>query len=128
MIERIGACRRHRAALLDFVDHGQIGPSTAEALAHLEGCDPCTEMLDSTVLTIAALRRLGREAARVEPPADSWPRLPARLGTLRQSRISIVSPLGGMVMTVALAALLVAPLPLGRGPAGSDSESAGPNG
>jgi hypothetical protein len=117
VIEMFRTCRRHRAALLDFVDHGLIGPPTAEALAHLEGCDSCTEMLDSAVLAIAALRRLGDEAGRMEPPADSWPRLRARLTTRRPGRISIVSPLGGTVMTVALAAILVAPLRLSHGPA-----------
>ena len=117
MIEVFRTCRRHRAALLDFVDHGLIGPQTGEALAHLEGCDTCTEMLDSTVLAIAALRRLGDEAARIEPPVDSWPRLRARLTTRRPGRVSIVSPLGGMVMTIALAAILVAPLRLSRGSA-----------
>jgi hypothetical protein len=117
VIEVFRTCRRHRAALLDFVDHGLIGPHTGEALAHLEGCDACTEMLDSTVLAIAALRRLGDDAARIEPPLDSWPRLRARLTTRRPGRVSIVSPLGGMVMTVALAAILVAPLRLSHGPA-----------
>jgi hypothetical protein len=117
VIEVFRTCRRHRAALLDFVDHGLIGPQTGEALAHLEGCETCTEMLDSTVLAIAALRRLGEEAGRIEPPLDSWPRLRARLTTRRPSRVSIVSPLGGMVMTVALAAVLVAPLRLSHGSA-----------
>jgi hypothetical protein len=117
VIEAFRTCRRHRAALLDFVDHGLIGPQTGEALVHLEACDSCTEMLDSTVLAIAALRRLGEEAARIEPPADSWPRLRTRLTTRRPSRISIVSPLGGMVMTVGLVAVLVAPVRLSRGQA-----------
>lgn len=117
MIEAFRTCRRHRAALLDFIDHGLMGPETGEALAHLENCDSCTEMLDSTVLAIAALRRLGDEAARIEPSRDSWPRLRARLTTRRPSRVSIVSPLGGMVMTIALAAILVAPLRLSHGSA-----------
>ncbi|HEX2756353.1 MAG TPA: hypothetical protein VHM48_12865 [Candidatus Limnocylindrales bacterium] len=115
MIELFRTCRRHRAALVDFVDHGLIGPPTAAALAHLDRCDACTEMLDSTVLAIAALRRLGEEAARVEPRTDAWPRLRARLSTRRPSRLSIVSPLAGVFTSVALAALLVAPIHLGGG-------------
>ena len=130
MIEMFRTCRRHRAALLDFVDHGQIGPPTADALAHLEGCDSCTEMLDSTVLAIAALRRLGDDAARIEPPLDSWPRLRVRLTARRPGRVAIVSPLGGMVMTIALAALLVAPLRLSRSAAtdlvGGSADSSDP--
>jgi hypothetical protein len=82
-------------------------------------------MLDSTVLAIAALRRLGDEAARIEPPVDSWPRLRARLTTSRPSRVSIVSPLGGMVMTIALAAILVAPLRLSHGSATDGVDSVG---
>ena len=117
MIELRRTCRRHRAALLDFVDHGQIGPPTADALAHLEVCDACMAMLGSTVLAIAALRRLGDEAGRAEPSLDSWPRLRTRLIARHPSRVSIASPLGGMVMTIALAAVLVAPLRLSHGPA-----------
>ena len=59
MIELRGACARHRPALLDFVDRGEIASGTAGALAHLDRCDRCTDELESTVLTITALRRLG---------------------------------------------------------------------
>jgi hypothetical protein len=109
-------CRRHGAALLDFVDHGEIGQDTGVALQHLDRCTRCTAMLDSTVLTIAALRRLGDEVARVEPRTDTWPSLRARLPIWRPSRVSFVSPLAGMVMTVAFCALLVGPIHLGANP------------
>jgi len=81
VIELRGACERHRPALIDFVDRGDIAPGTAKALAHLDRCSRCTEDLESTLLAITALRRIGDDLARVEPSADAWPRLRARLET-----------------------------------------------
>jgi hypothetical protein len=73
-------------------------------------------MLDATVLTLAALRRLGDEVAQVEPRADTWPGLRERLTVWRPSRVSLVSPLAGMVMTIAFCALLIGPIHLGANP------------
>ena len=106
-------CRRHRPVLLDFVDRGEIAERTADALAHLDRCDRCTAQLESTVLTIIALRRLGEDAARAEPPPDAWPRLRARLERWRPLRWSILSPSAGVVMSAAIVAVLIAPLQLG---------------
>ena len=113
MIEFRGACARHRAALLDFVDHGEIVAGTAPALAHLERCERCTDELESTVLAITALRRFGDELARAEPSPEAWPRLRARIETLRPARWAIMSPSAGMVMSIALVAVLVAPFRVG---------------
>ena len=113
MIEFRGACARHRAALLDFVDHGEIVAGTAPALAHLERCARCTDELESTVLAITALRRFGDELARAEPSPEAWPRLRARIETLRPARWAIMSPSAGMVMSIALVAVLVAPFRVG---------------
>ena len=113
MIEFRGACARHRAALLDFVDHGEIVAGTAPALAHLERCGRCTDELESTVLAITALRRFGDELARAEPSPEAWPRLRARIETLRPARWAIMSPSAGMVMSIALVAVLVAPFRVG---------------
>jgi len=122
-------CRRHRPALLDFVDRGEVGPKTGPALDHLERCPRCTQMLDATVLTIAALRRLGDEVARAEPRADSWPALRARISEWRPA--GVFSPLAGMAMAIALCVLLVAPIRL-RGGLTSDAlgllARAGPSG
>jgi hypothetical protein len=107
------ACRRHRAALLDFVDRGEIADGTGAALGHLDRCDRCTAELESTVLTITAIRRLGDEAARVEPAPDAWPRLRARLAGWRPFRWSVMSPSAGVVMSAAIVAVLVAPLQIG---------------
>lgn len=119
MIEFRGACARHRAALLDFVDHGEIVAGTAPALAHLERCSRCTDELESTVLAITALRRFGDELARAEPSPEAWPRLRARIETLRPARWAIMSPSAGMVMSIALVAVLVAPIRVGTSTASS---------
>jgi hypothetical protein len=124
MIELRGPCARHRPALLDFVDRGDIVPGTANALGHLDRCGRCTEELESMVLTITALRRLGDDIAEAEPEPDAWPRLRARLDRLNPKRWVIMSPSAGMVMSVALVAVLVAPLQLG-GPTSPRSPSAG---
>jgi len=113
VIELNGACRRHRSALLDFVDRGEIGSATGQALAHLDRCDRCTNELEATLLAITALRRLGADAERVEPAPDAWPRLRARLDRWRPSRWAIMSPTAGAVMSLALVAVLVVPLRLG---------------
>lgn len=113
MIELRGPCDRHRSALLDFVDRGEIVPGTAKALAHLDRCSRCTEELESTVLAITALRRIGDELDRAEPAADAWPRLRVRLEAFKPKRWAVMSPSAGLVMSVALVAVLVAPLRLG---------------
>jgi hypothetical protein len=111
VIDLGGGCRRHRPALVDFVDRGEIRPETAPALAHLDRCDRCTTELESTVLTITALRRLGDESSRVEPAGDAWPRLRARLDRWRPSRWApLMSPTAGLVMSLGLVAVLVAPI------------------
>jgi anti-sigma factor RsiW len=123
VIELGGACARHRSALLDFVDRGEIAPGTAGALAHLERCNRCTDELESTVLAITALRRLGDDLAAAEPSPDAWPRLRARLDRWRPARWAIMSPTAGVVMSVALVAVLVAPLRIGTSvPSASPAE------
>lgn len=114
MIELGRPCRRYRPALLDFVDHGEIvDPATSQALAHLDRCERCLLDLEATVLAITALRRLGEDAGGVEPAADAWPRLRARLDRWHPARWAIMSPTAGAVMSMALVAVLIAPLQIG---------------
>jgi anti-sigma factor RsiW len=103
------ACSRHRPILIDFVDRGEIRPATGAALAHLERCPRCTEVVEGTVLTITALRRIGDDAARVEPPDDAWPRLRDRIRQW-QRRPAMMSPIAGVAMSFALVAVLVLPI------------------
>lgn len=126
MIDFSAGCRRHRPALLDFVDRGEITPATSQALAHLDRCQTCTDQLETTVMAITALRRIGDEAARVEPPPDAWPRLRARLDRWRPLRWAIMSPTAGTVMGLAIVAILVIPLRVGGAGQPSASLTAAP--
>jgi len=113
------SCTRYRPLLVDFVDRGEVSPETGAALAHLDRCGRCTEAIESTMLTITAIRRLGDDAATVEPSADAWPRLRVRITRWRR-RPALMSPLAGMAMSVAMVALLAMPFRLaGGGPLAS---------
>ncbi len=106
-------CAGHRAALVDFVDRRELRPATAAALAHLDRCPACEADLSRIALAIAALRRLHREVAVAEPPADAWLRLRARIQRP-------VDPwrwratVGGLVMRTLLVAVVVGPQTLVR--------------
>jgi hypothetical protein len=112
VIELRGGCRRHRAALTDFVDRGLLGASAKAAFDHLERCDACVIELESTALTIMALRRLGDAMARYEPRPDAWPRLRARIEaggaarfrgrTTRAAHLAGAALVGCLVASVAL--------------------------
>jgi hypothetical protein len=106
------SCTRYRPVLVDFVDRGELGPSTGVALAHLDRCGRCTEAIESTMLTITALRRLGEEATAVQPAADAWPRLQARIAAQPAARNTLVYPMARAVLTIGLAGLLVTPIHL----------------
>jgi hypothetical protein len=112
MIDRF-SCRIHRPVLLDFVDRGEVAPSAAPAMAHLERCHRCTRELEATVRTITAMRRLGAEAALVEPSPDAWSHLRAQLersraATRRTSWLWRVR-LGSMMASALIVALVVGP-------------------
>jgi hypothetical protein len=102
-------CTRFRPVLIDFVDHGEVRPETGAALAHLDRCTRCTEIVESTMLTITALRRMGDEAAAAEPAADAWPRLRVRIQGWRRRPVTM-SPLAGIAMSFAIVAVLVLPV------------------
>lgn len=111
MIDLGRSCARHRPLLVDFVDRGEVRAGTGDALAHLDRCARCTDAIESTMLTIIALRRLGSEAAALEPRPDAWPRLRFRIETWRR-RPAVMSPLAGIAMSFALVAVLVMPVRL----------------
>jgi anti-sigma factor RsiW len=108
VIDLSRGCGRHRPVLIDFVDHGEVRPETAAALAHLDQCTRCTEVVESTMLTITALKRMGDEAATVEPDEDAWPRLQIRIQTWPR-RPAVMSPLAGIAMSFAIVTVLVVP-------------------
>jgi anti-sigma factor RsiW len=113
VIDLTGSCRRHRAALLDFVDRGELGDHAEAALAHLDRCDRCVAELEATALTITALRRLGEAIARQEPRPDAWPRLRGRIESgraggfrgrsMRAAHLIGVGLVGCLVASVAIA-------------------------
>ena len=115
MIDFGRTCARHRRLLVDFVDHGEVQPGTAAALAHLDRCPACLATIEATMLTITALRRLGDTAAEIEPRPDAWPRLRARLEALRPRRPRFMSPLAGIALSFGMVAVIVVPLRVGGG-------------
>lgn len=117
MIDLTGSCRRHRAALIDFVDRGDLSDSAEAAFSHLERCGRCVSELEATALTITALRRLGDAMARQEPRADAWPRLRDRISRRGRARRVLMSPATGMAMSLAIVAVMVIPLSFGTGEA-----------
>jgi hypothetical protein len=116
VIDLARSCSRYRALLVDFVDRGEVLPDTPAALAHLDSCDRCTDAIESTMLTITALRRLGAAALEVEPRPDAWPRLRARLQAIGPRRPAVMSPVSGVLMSFAIVAVLVLPFRLGGEP------------
>ncbi len=112
MIDLTRGCSRYRPTLIDFVDRGEVRADTGAALAHLDRCVRCTDVVESTILTVTALRRIGDEAAQVEPAADAWPRLRVRIQGWRR-RPTWMSPLAGVAMSFAMVAVLVLPIRFG---------------
>ena len=123
MIDVGRGCRRHRSALLDFAVGGLRGPGTSAALDHLEACARCRAEIESTVLAVAALRRLATDASTAQPADDAWPRLRARVTTRPASRLGFMSPVAGMAMSLAIVVAAVVGAP---GLPGSEPEAAGP--
>lgn len=108
-------CVDHRAALIDFVDRRDLGPATAAALDHLDRCRSCEAELSGIALAIAALRRLHGDVQRVEPPADAWLRLRARVE--RPAEVwRWRTTLAGLTASALLVAVLVAPVSFGSAP------------
>jgi hypothetical protein len=128
VIDLSRGCTRFRPVLIDFVDRGEVRPETGDALAHLDRCTRCTEIVESTMLTITALRRMGDEAATAEPQADAWPRLRVRIQGWHRRPVTM-SPLAGIAMSFAIVAVLVLPLGSGEsllGPVATPASEAGP--
>ena len=100
------SCVVHRAALLDFVDGQPRTADTAAALSHLERCRACEDELAGIVRTVAALRRLGRAAATVEPPADAWTTLRERVRRPSPTAWRWRFSLGGLMMSTAAVAMM----------------------
>ncbi len=108
MIALARACRPHRASLEALVAHGERGPETAAALDHLSACDACERDLTELALTVAALRRAGRELRAAPVPAPPRSSVTA-LAAPRRTGWSLRLQLGGLLTGAAIAALVVVP-------------------
>jgi hypothetical protein len=108
VIALASACRPHRASLEALVAHGERGPATPAALDHLSTCVVCERDLTELALTVAALRRAGREllAAPIPTPTRSSV---AALTAPRKTGWSLRLQLGGLITGAAIAALVVVP-------------------
>ena len=102
------ACRLHRDVLEGLVERGERGPGIAAALDHMEACATCERDLTELALTIAALRRAGREL-RAEPVPVPAPARVAALAAPRPNRWSWRIQLGGLLTGAAIAALVAVP-------------------
>jgi hypothetical protein len=103
------ACRRHRTALIDFVDRRERGPRTPAALDHLERCERCERDMAAYALTIVALRRAGRELAAVPVPVADVARVVPP--TPRPKGWSWRLQVGGLLTGAAIVGILVLPRP-----------------
>jgi anti-sigma factor RsiW len=109
MIAPGAACRRHRTALIDFVDRRERGPRTPAALEHLERCERCEREMAAYALTIVALRRAGRElAAAPVPVADVAQVVPP---TPRPSGWTWRLQVAGLLTCAAIVGLVILPRP-----------------
>ena len=102
-------CRRHRDALVDFIDRRAIGPLTASALDHLSRCRACERELESTALAIAALRRRYEEMRTAEPRPDAWLRLRSRIDRPRTALWRWRTTMAGIAVSAGLVGTLLAP-------------------
>lgn len=102
-------CRRHREALLEFVERRPTTRSPEAALAHLDACPRCREELSETLLAITALRRMAAEARRARPPEDVWTRIRVRIDRPRAPAWVARVSMGSLIVASAVAALLLAP-------------------
>lgn len=102
------ACRPYRATLEALVEHGERGALTPAALDHLAVCAACERDLTTLALTVAALRRAGRELRAVPVPEPSRARL-AALAVPRPSPWAWRMQLGSLLAGAAIAALVVLP-------------------
>ena len=135
-------CERHREALADLAERGEPSPAGAAAIAHVDRCPDCAEVLGELVLTVIALRRLaGTPVATAALASDvaleaapglvvgaatdtTWTRLRARIERSRQAAREQAwrwrTSLGAMVASALVVATLVGPATLRFGGGGVD--------
>ena len=111
------ACHRHRAALVDLVEHGERGPGTGAALEHVTICERCEHTMAELALTVAALRRVSTEVRLAPVPEIARERI-ARLAVRPRAAWRWRLQLGSLVTSAAIAAAVLVP-GAALGPAGA---------
>jgi hypothetical protein len=111
-------CRRHREALADLAERSAPASEGAAALAHVERCRACGEVLGDLTLTVIALRRLGADMA--DPGDSAWTRLRDRIErsrrVAREQAWRWRTSLGGMLASALVVGALVGPAAIRLGP------------
>jgi hypothetical protein len=102
------ACHRHRAALVDLVEHGERGPGTVTALDHVAVCEGCQRTMTELALTVAALRRASTEVRRAPVPEISRERI-VRLAERPRTAWRWRLQLGSLATSAAIAAAVLVP-------------------
>ncbi len=92
--------------LLELREPG-VEPGTAGRRTHLEQCDTCRLELDRVEQRAARLRAL----PTLRPPRDQWPRVAARVNTVRRQRRIRWMTAGAMALAASLALALLVPRP-----------------
>ncbi len=105
-------CRRHRAALLEQAMLGDLGAGAVDPLAydHLVRCSACEAEVGVALRTRLALGRTWGDARTVEPPADAWPRLRARVERQPPPGSRAASSVLGLALGAGLSLALLLPI------------------
>lgn len=111
------ACSTHRAGLAELVaaSSGRDRPAdlsaaARSAAAHAAVCEACRLEAEELTLVSFAVRRAWADADALEPPADAWPRLRARIVRRPPRRTWSASSVVGLAMGMALTIGLIAPM------------------
>lgn len=103
--------------LLELREPG-IEPGTAAQREHLEHCEACLLELDRLEQRAARLRAL----PTLRPARDQWPRVAARVNTVRRQRRIRWATAGAMALAASLALALLVKRPLPAAPATSSEQ------
>jgi hypothetical protein len=103
--------------LLELREPG-IEPGTAAPRGHLEHCEACRLELDRLEQRAARLRAL----PTLRPARDQWPRVAARVNTVRRQRRIRWATAGAMALAASLALALLVKRPVPAAPATSSEQ------
>jgi len=117
-------CRTYRQVLLSFLEDPLGGDLSQDARSHLDGCPACRADLVDVLLMGRTVRAALASPPDLEPTADAWLRLRARIARRPASVGRAASPVLGLAMAAGLAVALL--LPVGAMRVGSGDTPAAP--